>query len=586
MGTEAATALARMGPAAVEPLLSVLATGGGLARANAAIALGNLGDLRALEPLLGLLGDQVHSASSGRVAESLGNLRDRRAVEPLLRRVRHYGPADAVAEALGKIKDERAIGSLVASLKEKTNGYKVTEALERITGEQVGRDRRERWARWWEENRSRIETAEPPKRSVGNDPSSVTERLLRQLAGAVGDPLRISAAEELGQRREAAAVEALCAVLDNRDPRVGWAAAEALGRIGDARAVESLIRAARNPDFFGRGMAIRSLGEIGDRRAVEPLLEFLNGEPEVIEGSAAATALGRIGERRAIPALVHAMESKNSSVWISAAEALAAFKDPRAVGPLLRVTTEPNHSLSEELSAVETLGRLSATVALVTVLAGDEDPSVREKAALLLGEVNDRGAVAQLSKTLTNDRSDDVRRAAARSLGLIKDARARLPLVAALKSPDIWVRSTAARSLTQLGDSGATSAVLALLKSADREARPTAARALAGSRDPRAVDALLGAMKSDDPELREWSARSLGAIGDRRAVGPLVAALDDWDGDVWSEAARSLERATGQTFGVDRARWRAWWAAQPSARAPSPTRLAAPRPTARRKARL
>lgn len=586
VGTEAATALARMGPAAVEPLRSVLATGTGLARANAAIALGNVGDLRALEPLLSLLADEIHSPGSGRVAEALGQLRDRRAVEPLLRRVRMYGPTDAVVEALGKIKDERAIGPLVFSLKDTTNGYKVIEALERITGEQVGRERKERWPKWWEENRSRIEApAELEKNPTGNESSAATVVLLEQLARAVGDPLRVSAAEELGQRREAAAVEALCGVLGDRDARVGWAAAEALGRIRDARAVEPLIRAAKNPDFFGRGMAIRALGQIGDPRAVEPLLEFLKGDPADIEGSASATALGELGDPRAIPALAQALESRTSSVRISAAMALAAFKDPRAVQPLLRVTTERNHALSSELAAVEALGRIPATEALVSVVAGDDDPSIRERAALLLGGTNDRSAVAQLSRTLTNDKSDDVRRAAARSLGRLKDSRARLPLVSALKSQDIWLRSTAAKSLAQLGDPGATSAVLALLKGTDRELRPTAARALAGSRDPRAVDALLSAMKSDDPELREWAARSLGAIGDRRAVGPLVAVLDDWDGDVWCEAGRALERITGQAFGVDRAQWKTWWVSQPPVPQPSPTRPADPRPPARRKAR-
>jgi HEAT repeat protein len=68
---------------ALEPLIKALADEHHMVRADAAMALGDLGDKRAVEPLLALLnsvpGDSVRMAA----VVALGALRDRRAIGPL-----------------------------------------------------------------------------------------------------------------------------------------------------------------------------------------------------------------------------------------------------------------------------------------------------------------------------------------------------------------------------------------------------------------------------------------------------------------------------------------------------------------------
>jgi hypothetical protein len=49
----------------------------------------------------------------------------------------------------------------------------------------------------------------------------------------------------------------------------------------------------------------------------------------------------------------------------------------------------------------------------------DQDDSLRERAAISLGAISDPAAIDALASVLLNDRSSDVRRQAARSLGLI-----------------------------------------------------------------------------------------------------------------------------------------------------------------------
>ena len=80
-------------------------------RQSAAIALGQIKDPRAVEPLIAvLLGDKNPDARQY-AARSLGEIKDPRAVEPLRPEERRVGRecSSSAALALGQIKDPRAV---------------------------------------------------------------------------------------------------------------------------------------------------------------------------------------------------------------------------------------------------------------------------------------------------------------------------------------------------------------------------------------------------------------------------------------------------------------------------------------------
>jgi HEAT repeat protein len=85
------------------------------ARATAAATLGDLGDPRAVEPLIAALSDKNWRVRCA-AAESLGKLGDKRAVEPLIAALKHAdrNTQTAAAEALGKLGDPRSIEPLVS----------------------------------------------------------------------------------------------------------------------------------------------------------------------------------------------------------------------------------------------------------------------------------------------------------------------------------------------------------------------------------------------------------------------------------------------------------------------------------------
>ena len=93
---------------------------------RAAEKLGELGDKRAVEPLIDALndmGEKFRDAGAARAAaEALGKIGDKRAVEPLIKVMAKDGEEfnlrNAAARALGKIGDKRAVYPLIKHLNE------------------------------------------------------------------------------------------------------------------------------------------------------------------------------------------------------------------------------------------------------------------------------------------------------------------------------------------------------------------------------------------------------------------------------------------------------------------------------------
>lgn len=104
---------------AVEPLIELLDTGYNGSfwdneRAMAAYALGCLGDPRAIEPLIAALSDHDWG-TRGKAIEALGRLGDRRAVEPIIAVTRER-QIPSGATILGNLGDRRAVAPLLEDL--------------------------------------------------------------------------------------------------------------------------------------------------------------------------------------------------------------------------------------------------------------------------------------------------------------------------------------------------------------------------------------------------------------------------------------------------------------------------------------
>ena len=134
--SEASKALVQIGTPAVESLIAVVAgSGESYSRARAVEALGEIGDKRAVEPLIKALKDKEWMVGM-MAAGALGKLKDKRAVEPLIQAIQYedwalHAPA---ARSLGTLRDPRAVKVLTATLNDSNEEIRkaASEALTAI----------------------------------------------------------------------------------------------------------------------------------------------------------------------------------------------------------------------------------------------------------------------------------------------------------------------------------------------------------------------------------------------------------------------------------------------------------------------
>ncbi|HVF90183.1 MAG TPA: peptidylprolyl isomerase, partial [Blastocatellia bacterium] len=104
---------------------------------------------------------------------------------------------------------------------------------------------------------------------------------------------------------EPSSVGPIASQLGSADPEMRWQAANALARIreGIAAAVPALLPLLADKDPMVRASAARALGAARDNRAVLPLAGLLN-DPDRRVAANAVTALGAIGDARAVEPLI------------------------------------------------------------------------------------------------------------------------------------------------------------------------------------------------------------------------------------------------------------------------------------------
>lgn len=408
-----AVALGRIGdPRATPELVRILTTREELTTV-AAGALAAIGDRRAFEPLLGLLG---HPSATTRQAvigalNSIGHpdmpQRIARLLtdpEPRLResacRIAGYFGYPACVEALlGCIRDPEISVCCAA-----------VEQLPYLEDERAG-------------------------------------RLLCETLGHSVAKVRAAAARGLADLEDAASLTALLTALDDPDPWVRYFAARSLGRRTSPEALEPLARLiVGDPAPHVRAAAIQALGNLGGRRAVSILAPMAEAVEEDW-GREALAALGQIAHPDAIPPLLAALQSPQPARRISALQALARQGRPETVETLRKLAEQDNDPRVVR-TAIQTLGQLRTPAAVATLLELATTPACREPCIEALAQMDEQ-RVNWVARGLTHAHVD-VRRAAVAALTQMKRPRASELLSAALDDPDRMVRLDAVTALGHL----------------------------------------------------------------------------------------------------------------------------------------
>lgn len=576
---EALAALVEMRGVPVLPMIDALKNRTDEIRVKVADALGQIGDRRAIVPLIEALDNDPYKEVKAFAAVGLGNMRARgennRAVIALTNALSYDDTtATNAAEALGKIGVPTADTVQKLSIIAMDKNMRETLRIAALT------------ALW------RLKPEEATQSMLLLMFSDETSPVLR--ANAVKVLSRIQAPESMPvllwvlstqfdeisdfqrhMKREYKTLDALRAQVDSF--QIQWTPDYPRANYrtwGELKPIPSLVRSE----------VARALGIIKGETVVEPLANALRDDGRATVRQSAAWALGEVKGDDAIPPLVTALKKdKQGAVRQEAAIALGKIKGQKVVDPLLDVLRDDKYETTRFQAAValreiqagdkglvdivkkglgsfddgyevqsvqdEVIGALikdnnipTAQFALDALKSAD-DEWVRWALVHVIGASAKKVAVDAMLEELKHP-SYVIRRRAAESLGGFKERRVVEPLIAILENMDEMksVRAAAAVSLGALKDERASAPLLAALSDENAEIRWRAAAALGNLRDAKAVAQLSEIVENplESDAVRDAAVAALGNIGDKAAEDVLIRALDIRVGNISKNAVVAL----------------------------------------------
>ena len=481
----ASFALAKIGEEAVEPLIDLLGEEYLDPRQirYTIRALGEIGDPKAIEALARYI-DHDDNQVRRDVVNALADIGDEHSLELIIQGMRYGRPRRALTSAsLLTAFGEPALVMLIEALQDEDPQVRM-EAARQLSG--------------FEDER----VVEPLIELLNDEDASVRRqaasslceipdaRALEPLINAMDDEVdfvRISAARALGLLDDQRAVEPLIGLLDEENLNLRSAGVVSLGRIGGERAADALVEVLRNRDeeLRVRRSAARYLGAMEDGRAVDAMIEVLN-PPGESTCSFTVTALVQTGDKRAVEPLMAIMmdEDEFPGIRSRAARAMAEIGDEKAIGALTEFVAKGAES--ERRYAIRALGHTGderfveiilphlkrkdsttrATAASAVESLGYVPETVDERVTFLIAkggrasgdnweELVEIGAPAvEPLIEMLKDGNNNIRSAAAETLGKIGDERAVEPLEALRDDENTFVRISGFEALMMIDPEG------------------------------------------------------------------------------------------------------------------------------------
>jgi len=234
-------------------------------------------------------------------------------------------------------------------------------------------------------------------------PTQIQIEKERQRLNSADAEERRDALMHLGAMRTAAASKTCLVGLTDATPMNRAVAAQSILSLSPEESVPALLPLLNDKDEFVRREAVHALGLTRSRSATSSIIGLLLNDKQGSVRSAAAIALGRIGDESAVVTLATL--------------------------------------LSPDLSGAKNTRRKPET-----------NPFVLRASAVALGRIRSRAGTPALIAALSNEKlASDVRREAARALGLIGDPSAAASLRAATQAQDPYLSEAAYEALKKIG---------------------------------------------------------------------------------------------------------------------------------------
>lgn len=532
-------------------------------KVQAAQALGQLRDLRAVKALTAVLNERDMTGKSHDAAIiALGKIGDPKSFEVIALRLNQGGSSfrkKSAVEALGLLGDLRAIDLLsnlatsdISLRDEAINAIcsigtsEAVRVLNVLAGPPDNNDRKNgtnftnREEKTVEQRSQRMREMMQQRGSGStNRPSSLRDRNIsssksssRTSGGNVF--VQRAAKEALDSLGPNHGLDPLLDLLSHNDKQVRIGAADALGQIADPIAEKALQDAAQGSDIDTRNAARdakeRSSSDVSER-------SIQNNIDSSVKVSA-AEALGKIGDPKAVIPLVRAMNDENEQVVNAAAAAIRDMKSTSAMRPFQMALYDNDRDV-----VLDAIGKMSLIgndkcVQLLGQALAHRDIFIRKEVVAALGRMQNPKAASALLRGL-NDAM--IRSNVIAALGNTGSKEAVMPLVGALKDISSSIVESAVIGLGKLGDERAVEPLIVLLRNNNSAYSEQVVQALRGFGGAPVAKALADYLPVAKGAAKKFTIEALGEIGDSSSVPVLAETFID-DPDFRESSLESLEK--------------------------------------------
>ena len=276
---------------------------------------------------------------------------------------------------------------------------------------------------------------------------------------------------------------------------------------------EDLVANLKSPNPGTRQEAAAALGKSRRREAVTPLAALVR-DPEVKVRLEVVRALRALRDPAGVAALVTSLSDGDREVREEAIGTLVEiYSERERTGPVGRFL----EIFSDEYDRTSIAPYIVVDPAVEQGLAGalrDQDPAIREQAALALGILNARSTLPALTNAL-RDPDAGVRGAAATAIGKVGTAADGRVLIPLLADGDTEVRNRVLQAVGVLRVREAGAPLRQLYEAnRRRESGTRVLAAIARIGDPAHADLFQEVVQDPDPERKRLAIEGLGRISD------------------------------------------------------------------------
>lgn len=218
-------------------------------------------------------------------------------------------------------------------------------------------------------------------------------------------PLRIGAMSALTAMEDQDSAPLIAKQLQHEVPRVRRYALRSLRRIGNPVVADQVAKVMRkDSEPVVRASAVPTLADLIGEEAI-PILEKQASDPEPQVRLEIAGSLAGLG-RPAAPVLARFVKDSDAGVRTLAIEGLGQIGGEKEIDLLTQVLHDAPENVKQVRGAVaQALGAIGheAGIDLLTELAADEEPYVRQRAAVAFGEIGGNEAKKALTALLKDE---------------------------------------------------------------------------------------------------------------------------------------------------------------------------------------